>query len=104
MENTELPPDISLWVNNFIDNRFWKFAKTYAKSTPHSYTVRDWVLDPKDDFSKMVKLIREYGQAERFYTQTYIYLYFNKNKYWTMGSPIDETIIINRAAWERRYG
>ena len=104
MENTDLPPHVLLWVRNFIDNRFWKFAKTYAKSAPHSYTVRDWVLDLEDDFSKMVELIREYGRAERFYSKVYYYLYLDGQKYWTMGDPVDTTILINRCEWGNYYG
>ena len=104
MEILDMPSDVQVWVRNFIEGRFWKFARTYAKTAPHSYTVRDWVLDPEDDFSTMVRLIREHGRAERFYSKTYYYLYLDGQKYWTMGKPVETTTLINRCDWGNYYG
>ena len=104
MKNSDLPEDADQFIRHFVDNRFWKFAKTYAKSTPHSYTVREWQPDKDDDFVKAVLIIREYGKVEKFYSKSYIYLYLDGLKYWTMGNPLDDTTVINRADWNTFYG
>jgi hypothetical protein len=104
MQNTDMAAEDLIWVRNFIDERFWKFARTYAKTAPHSYTVRDWVLDPDDNFSVMVELIRKYGRAERFYSKVFYYLYLDGQKYWTMGDPVHQTTLINRCDWGNYYG
>lgn len=71
------------------------FAKTMS-NIPHSYTrKREW--SDSDLFEEVVMFIRENGVRERFYSKTYTYFYDGDYKYWTMGSPINETILINRA-------
>ena len=85
-------------VRNLIQNNHWIFAKTYAKTAPHEYVCRDYLDDSmKKEFVWFVKYIREHGQPENFFNAEYIYFYFGDYKYWTMGNPIDETTIINRA-------
>ena len=39
-------------IKDFIKNENWVFAKTYAKTWPHEYIIRDKVHD-KDIFLKM---------------------------------------------------
>ena len=73
----------------------WTFAKTMAEH-PHEWQFKGkW--NNKKLFEDIVIAIREYGVAEKFYNATYIYFYCNGYKHWTMGAPISETIIINRA-------
>ena len=66
---------------------------------PHEYIVRE-KIDDDDLFVNMVKCIRENGVDEEFrffkHHRIYRYLYLGGYKYWTMGAPIDVTIIINR--------
>jgi hypothetical protein len=95
----EIPQEEREWFQAYIDGVRWKEAK--SSSTPHSYTVREW---KPEIFERAVRIIRAYGVPERFYSKTYIYLYWGDKKYWTMGSPLDETIIINRAGAETKYG
>ena len=101
MENSQLPEDVEDFVRNFIGKNFWKPAKS---GPPHSYYVREWNPERDDEFVKMVNVIREYGQPERFWSKTYIYLYVDGKKYWTMGFPIEETKLINCAQGQTRYG
>ena len=83
-------------VESYIEAVRWKFAKTMPEN-PHEYTVKHWRPDLADDFEAFVLHIRAHGTRRRFYSQTYVYLEQGGHEYWTMGSPLPETIIINRA-------
>lgn len=70
------------------------FAKTMPEN-PHHYTLkRNWP-DPQA-FDEVVRLMRQYGYIEHFRGRPYTMLQINGEKYWTMGAPISETILINR--------
>ena len=74
----------------------WRFAKTMPEN-PHDYTrKKEW--DDPDAFECVVAYIQEHGFPERFYKSVFHYLYLDDYKYWTMGNPINETILINRAS------
>jgi len=79
----------------FIAASRWIFAKTMPQM-PHEYTLR---RDAGDDaeFERFVVLIREAGVPATFEGREYMYLRVDGYKYWTMGSPVEETILINRA-------
>lgn len=82
-------------VEKLLADHSFKFAKSMPTS-PHWYTLRkDW---DDETFVEVVKFIREHGTPEKFYKATYIYLHLNGFKYWTMGAPLDITILINKAA------
>jgi len=85
---------------DFINSQQWTFAKTMPK-WPHEYVVRDAVNDKA--FVEVVSYIRENGSPEPFYDKSYIFLQIGNYKYWTMGDPIEETIIINRCLLENTY-
>jgi hypothetical protein len=91
----------------FIGKRNWRYAKTMPQ-WPHEYTVRRFD-DPLDDqalFEAAVRLIRTQGESRIFVPtrKTSIYLDVDGRQYWTMGAPVEETIIINRAwlDWRER--
>jgi hypothetical protein len=85
-------------LKDFIDSQTWKFAKTMS-AMPHAYIVKENV-DPKL-FEELVLHIRRYGKDREFrifkHRKIYRYWEYGGNEYWTMGAPLDETIIINRA-------
>lgn len=81
-------------IKNFVVENHWVFAKTYAKTLPHEYVVRKNV---KSHFNEFVSDIRNKGFKAYFLEKEYIYLKFEYYFYWTMGNPVNETIIINRA-------
>lgn len=87
-------------VTDFIDQSYWKEAKTYRKTAPHEYTVK--TPENKKQFENVVILIREHGYPDTFWNKTYIYLDVGTYKYWSMGSPPKDTIIINRTKHEKR--
>jgi hypothetical protein len=85
----------------FIAESNWIFAKTYAKTWPHEYIVRETVDEYL--FLELVKYIKLHGYVGKFYNQDYIYFDDHKKVYWTMGASIEETTIINRCSKEQTY-
>ena len=89
MTTIELPNPIKA----FIQSVKWTYAKTMPE-WPHEYIVRERVDD--ELFVQMVEHIRKYGYEGKFYNKTITYFDEDGMTYWTMGAPIEETIIINR--------
>lgn len=91
------PEQLELF-EGYIASVRWQEAKTYAKTTPHEYTIRWWAPDLDGTFCKIVQFIRDVGVTERFFKAKYIYFYHKGLKYWTMGDPIQKrTWVLNRA-------
>jgi hypothetical protein len=67
-------------LRDFVATTPWIFAKTYAKTWPHEYIVRDRVDE-----------------------KPIIYFDHDGMVYWTMGAPIEETTIVNRCVKEQSY-
>ncbi len=83
------------WMRGFIAKNTWTFARTMPRH-PHEYVVRERVGN-NEDFDRFVRLIRANGYQRPFYSKVYISFDLDGWYYWTMGAPLDETIIINRA-------
>lgn len=91
-------------IERLISENNWIFAKSMPRN-PHWYTLRRaWLKD--EDFTWMVRAIRQYGYTEYFGGRPYTLLNVGGFKYWTMGDPINpdpnfnqrfNTILINRA-------
>jgi len=88
-------------LKNFIKESNWIFAKTYAKTWPHEYIVRDQVDESL--FVDMVQHIRANGYVGKFYKMGITYFDEDGMVYWTMGDPIETENIINRCAKEQSY-
>jgi hypothetical protein len=84
----------------FIEKEKWTYAKTMPK-WPHEYIVKKNVDEKL--FISLVQFIREKGYVGHFYKKVIIYYDFSEYTYWTMGAPINETTIINRALKENCY-
>jgi hypothetical protein len=80
-------------LRSFVDRERWTYAKTMPE-WPHEYLVRERV-DP-DLFEATVKHIRANGYEGRFYQKKITYYEEAGLVYWTMGAPLEETVIINR--------
>lgn len=92
---------------DYVNKQNWIFAKTYADRAPHEYIVKD-KLDKNDMsfFTEIVAFIRHFGFPALFWGHEHIYFYYDGHYYWTMGEPIEETIILNRCnykLYEMRY-
>lgn len=72
----------------------WRFAKTMPQ-VPHWYTLRKNWKGPAD-FEAVVQYIRERGYKMRWGRYNHTYLDIDGWRYWTMGAPLPETILINR--------
>jgi len=74
---------------------------------PHEYTVRAWRPDLEHEFSQFVALIRREGVVKPWPRDAAMprhrltYLELDGWEYWTMGEPIPETTLINRALLTR---
>jgi hypothetical protein len=88
-------------LRSFINESKWVFAKTYSKTWPHEYVVRDKV--DENNFVEFVSHIRVHGYLGKFYSNSIIYFDDSDMVYWTMGAPIEETTIINRCRKEQTY-
>ena len=88
-------------LKTFVDGEQWTFAKTYAATWPHEYIVRERVEEGM--FVRLVEYIREHGYEGRFYRKVMTYFEDDGWVYWTMGSPIEETVIVNRCRKEDTY-
>jgi len=47
-------------------------------------------------FNEFVLHIRKHGYADNFMGQEYTYFNVGDYRYWSMGAPLKETILINR--------
>ena len=84
----------------FIDSTPWTFAKTMPE-WPHEYIVRKRV--DEDLFVRLVLHIRAHGYEGKFYRKSITYYNDRGMVYWTMGEPLEDTIIINRCREEDTY-
>jgi hypothetical protein len=63
---------------------------------PHEYTLRAKAPDQKL-FERVVLYIRQAGYQGTFASATYTYFDIDGWKCWTMGAPLEDTTLINRA-------
>lgn len=80
---------------DWIAMQSWTFAKTMPR-WPHWYVVRGRCVQDSR-FEDFVRLIRREGKARAWGNRTFIYLRIGDWEYWTMGAPVADTTIINRA-------
>src|SRR5688500_12743803 len=83
-------------IRDFIERQSWIFAKTFAKTSPHEYVVKG-KLSAEDQkiFELFVIYIREHGVRKKYKKSFYTHLDLDGFSYWTMGAPLEITIIIN---------
>ncbi len=93
--------ELSTNLKLFVNSQSWIFAKTYAKTWPHEYIVRDQVDEAL--FIALVEHIRANGYIGKFYKMDITYFDEDGMVYWTMGDPIETTTIINRCTKEQSY-
>ncbi len=87
-------------LRRFVDGEKWIFAKTMP-DWPHEYIVRERV--DGELFEKLVVHIRSHGYEGRFYLRKITYYEEDGLVYWTMGAPLEETVVINRCRKENTF-
>jgi len=79
---------------DFVEASRWRFARTMPRH-PHEYTVLG--KGAADGFYDAVRYIRRHGGTVMFFGRPYICYDLGGWRYWSMGAPVEETILINRA-------
>jgi hypothetical protein len=78
----------------FVHRAPWTFAKTMPQ-WQHEYTLRR--QHNPATFEAAVRFIREHGYRARWGRAIRTYVNLDGKRYWTMGAPVEQTILINRA-------
>ncbi len=71
-----------------------------SKDKSHSYTLRAWFENRAESdplFDQFTQHIRDHGYGVWFYGTRYTCFDVDAYRYWTMGWPLAETILINNA-------
>jgi hypothetical protein len=76
----------------------WRFAVT-RPDNPHNYTLRR-NTDPIE-FQRIVLHIREFGYQQKWWGADYTMYRADGHHMWTMGAPLEATILINRKTDEQ---
>ena len=80
-------------LRRFINDEQWRFTSRMP-DWPHEYLVRERV--DRTLFERAVKHIRSNGYEGVFFTTQIRYYEEGDLVYWTIGAPVEETVIINR--------
>jgi len=84
-------------IRDFFNKQDWIFAKTYAKTAPHEYCLKEKVVGSKDDFVEAVKIIQKYGFTAYYFGYKNKYIHIDGHLYWVMHPIAEEVILINRS-------
>jgi hypothetical protein len=92
------------WWREKITALDWVFAVTYADGAPHEYVAdRTEGMSPQD-FVRAARVIHTFGEPQKFYKWTRIYLVHDGWKYWTMDDDLRNTTLVNRGRASHVYG
>ena len=80
-------------ITAYISKVYWRTSKDVS----HQYTLASWNPELSDVFKKFVIHIRQHGYIDKFMGLEYTYFNVGDYQYWSMGAPLEETILINRA-------
>lgn len=96
-ENSAVPFSLEE-AKMYAESHFWKFASTYAKTAPHEYLMKRWLVE--EDrllYERFVATIRKEAVAGYFYEHENYYLILGDHYYWYMPLPDNLAVdLINR--------
>ena len=85
-------------AEKYAESHYWKFASTYAKTAPHEYCIKKWLVDEdKLLFERFVATMKANSVVGYFYGHKNDYCILGKHYYWFM--PLPENLaadLINR--------
>lgn len=81
--------DVERWVRSV----HWQYARTNPQN-PHQYAHTRWC--DRDMFERVVLHIREHGYSQPYGGADYICYDVADSFIWSMGSPLEDTVLINR--------
>lgn len=102
--------DIKKFIEKYEKLGKWRFAKTYAKTSPHEYLMFfDVEKEDRQNFREFIKFIIENGYTIDYKRIKITYLNVEEFKYWVMGDP-ERAKLINRDRlrqvkkyWKEKY-
>ena len=85
-------------ANAFSESHRWKFATTYAKTSPHEYLVKAWLSeDDKRKYERFVAAMKKNAVVGYFYGHKNDYFILGDHYYWFMGQHDNMAVdLINR--------
>ena len=85
-------------AEKYAESHYWKFATTYAKTAPHEYMIKKWLVDEdKLLFERFVATIKVHAVTGYFYSHENKYLILGEHYYWYMPLPDNMAVdLINR--------
>lgn len=95
--------DLAWWHKKLVALD-WVFAVTYADGAPHEYITSRTEGMTTADFVRAARVIHTFGEPQKFYRSTRIYLVHDGWKYWTMGHDHGDVTLINRGRAHHVYG
>jgi hypothetical protein len=87
------------YVREWLESQRWIYARS-RPSNPHEYCLRR-EADDEATFERIVEHIRELGHPYPWWGAVYRQYVAGDFAYWTMGSPLHETQLINRKTLEQ---
>lgn len=92
------------WYLDKVATLDWVYAVTYAEGAPHEYVADKTEGMMHDDFVRAARVIHTFGEPQKFYKRTRIYLVHDGWKYWTMDVDHRDVNLINRGRADHVYG
>jgi hypothetical protein len=85
-------------AKKYAETHKWKFASTYAKSAPHEYLVKKWLVEEDQLlYERFIATMKKYSVTGYFYGHKNNYLILGDHYYWFMPTPENMAIdLINR--------
>lgn len=85
-------------AEKYAESHYWKFASTYAKTAPHEYCIKKWLVDEdKLLYERFVATMKANSVVGYFYGHKNDYLILGKHYYWFMPLPDNLAVdLINR--------
>lgn len=85
-------------AKKYAESHYWKFASTYAKTAPHEYCIKSWLVEEDQLlYERFVATMRAHSVVGYFYGHKNDYLILGDHYYWFM--PLPENLaadLINR--------
>lgn len=85
-------------AKKYAESHYWKFASTYAKTAPHEYCIKTWLVEEDQLlYERFVATMKANSVVGYFYGHKNDYLILGDHYYWYM--PVAENMpvdLINR--------
>lgn len=107
--DTPATPDDLRWWFDKAPTLKWTWAKTFANSAPHWYVHDRTPGMTTEDFHRVGRVIRTFGEPGKFWRRTNLYLFTpdRARKFWSMWAdpptPYESTLV-NLAFADQVYG